>query len=381
MMDDRVVLVDGRNFVFRNHFTHQGLQTTDGQPTSVLHGCLSGLLSLQKRLPETPIVFVWDGGGETWRHRLLKPSLSNTIQEQVEKKATENRWIDQQVASSLKYVLGKTQKPKEEIVKVVGYKANRYATMNAQGKEERERALQQIPELIEAMDKIGLRNFKIKGFEGDDLIGVLTTLILEKNLFYKVIIYSTDKDFYQFIGDRVKVATGMDGQNVVWASRDHIKFKYGVEVENWTKYRAITGDTSDNIPSFITGVGPITAAKWIREGLDPSIRDYRDLPSNVRMKMSEWKAPKIGLINWVGLWNRLHTNYICSQIVRDAKFGLLEDGVREKLVNLTQDMKTESFCRRSKGQTEDAYREFTMWLSRKELVELASKRDEFWKLR
>lgn len=370
---DAVVLVDGRNFVFRHHYPNNGLSTQDGKPTSVLHGCLTGLLTLANKLPGIPIVFVWDNGNNTWRHKLLKPEPTNTIGEQLKAKGAAVG------AGVFLPSLGTVQLPKAP-PKVEGYKATRDLNATAKTLTDKKAAVQQIPELISLLELIGIRNFKIKNLEGDDLIGILTTAILQRKLFEKVIIHSTDKDFYQLISKEVSVLKGVEkgSGRLLWARREEIPLEYGVQVEEWVKYRALTGDKSDNIPNFLPGVGPKTAVKWMRMGLDPSLKTYQELSYLTKLKLKEVKV-KGKLVDWEANWNRLRKHYICSQILVDGKFSVLPEDVRSGVEGLTGSLSKKAFLR--KPMSEDAYRLLSERLAYWELAGLLGKRDDFKNLR
>lgn len=374
---DAVILVDGRNFVFRHHYPNKGLSTQDGKPTSVLHGCLSGLLSLANRLPDIPIVFVWDGGGNTWRHRLLQPSLGeNTIEKQTKAKGVAVGQVSGVFLPSLGHIA--LPKPKPEPVKVEGYKATRDMNATAQMLDDKKIAVKQIPELMSLLELLGIRSFKITNLEGDDLIGILTTALLQRKIFEKVIIHSTDKDFYQLISKEVSVLKGIDKGQLVWARREEIPLQYGINVEEWVKYRALVGDKSDNIPNFLTGVGPVTAVKWMRMGLDPSVKRFEDLPYLVKQQLKTVKL-KGKLIDWESQWERLRRNYICSQILVDGKFNVLPSDVKAGVEGLTASLSRKAFMR--KQFSADAYRELSERLAYWELAELLGKRDAFKSLR
>ena len=371
---DAVILVDGRNFVFRHHYPNNGLATQDGRPTSVLHGCLSGLLSLANKIPDIPIVFVWDGGGQTWRHKLLKPA-ENTIEKQLIAKGV----AVGQVQGVFLPSLGTVKLPTAP-VKVEGYKATRDLNATAKAIDDKRAAIIQIPELITMLDIIGIRNFKIKNLEGDDLIGILATALLERKIFEKVIIHSTDKDFYQLISKEISVLKGVEkgSGRLLWARREEIPLEYGVQVEEWVKYRAIVGDKSDNIPNFLPGVGPVTAVKWMRLGLDPSLKSYQDLPYLAKLNLKDAKV-KGKLVDWEGNWERLRKNYICSQILVDGKFNVLPEEVRTSVESMTGRLSKKAFLR--KQFTDEGYRQLSEKLAFWELAELLGKRDSFKSLR
>src|ERR1039458_166776 len=66
----QVLCIDANNLCHRAFWSRRGLSSR-GRPTSVLAGALSMLVTIARKMPQTPIIWVWDGGGETWRHKLL----------------------------------------------------------------------------------------------------------------------------------------------------------------------------------------------------------------------------------------------------------------------------------------------------------------------
>src|ERR1039458_7168368 len=67
---NQVLLIDANNLCHRAFWSRRGLSSR-GRPTSVIAGALSMLMTIVRRMPQTPIIWVWDGGGQTWRHRML----------------------------------------------------------------------------------------------------------------------------------------------------------------------------------------------------------------------------------------------------------------------------------------------------------------------
>jgi len=377
---ETLVIVDGKNSVFRNHYGHQGLKTSTGESTSVLYGFLQGLLTLEKHFSGSPIVVVWDGEGATWRHRVLRDDIK------VEKVGTREPeklgWMDRQVQQSIDFLSRTTPEPlRKEQPKspVVGYKATR-APKTEKVRLERQVALEQIPELIWALEKLGMRNFKVRGLEGDDLIGILASAALDRKMFKKVVIHSSDTDFYQLINDDVQIFKGVEkgSGKPIWVTESMVMNKYGIRLKDWVKYRAITGDKSDNIPGFLPGVGPKTAKEWLMKGCDPSAKHFGDLPYLVRKDMETWKVPKLGMVNWESLWPRLRRNYLCSQILRDGFTDMLDTQVKERLDGTLQQLSKKNFLRVKKDESEK--REFVEWLVKKEMPTLWERREQFQKL-
>ncbi len=67
-----IILIDGKNNLFRHAHVHNMLSTSYGHPTGAIYGCLNSMLRLHKKFPGASIVWVWDGKGETWRHKFMQ---------------------------------------------------------------------------------------------------------------------------------------------------------------------------------------------------------------------------------------------------------------------------------------------------------------------
>lgn len=331
-MGSQVILVDGKNFCYRHHWTHRSLES-NGFPTSVLYGATQGLLSLAKRIPETPFVFVWDGFGKTWRHEL---------------------------AASV-------------------YKANRIL-VSAENHEDIDNLHKQLPLFKEFTRRIGLRNFEIAHLEGDDLIGILVTHILKEKLFDKVIIHSTDKDFYQFIDKRVSVLKNNQDGKLRWAAQKEIEESFGVTMPQWTKFRAITGDPTDNIQQMFKNVGGKTAAKFVCEGIDPAVPLFEKLPRDVQKRFSKPFNVRGTTVDFPKVWSKLHTNYHLCQIVRSHKDQHLSEQVAYELKQMLSKLTRKSFLRNQKKLTDDGWFYMTSFMATYELAELMHRREELWRL-
>mgnify|MGYP002627285513 CR=1 FL=1 len=114
----------------------------------------------------------------------------------------------------------------------------------------------------------GLKAFDIpvymkEGFEADDLIGTISKKATE--LGHKTLILTGDQDSFQLI-DRegsVKVIIPSKGELVEY-NWDKVYEKLGVYPEQVIDYKALRGDTSDNIPG-VKGIGEKTAQALLGE--------------------------------------------------------------------------------------------------------------------
>src|ERR1700690_271881 len=164
----RVCLIDAKNQLYRMNAVNGNLSRSDGFPTGALHGVLASTIAIASRMPDTSFVWVWDGEGETWRHKSVR----------------ENYLIKAAYDANMEKA-----KPRKTPRKY-GYKANRDKKDNPKfPTEDRARAHMQIPILRLMLEGSGFRNYEIPGLEGDDLLAILTRYLLE-NTKYDVIIHS-----------------------------------------------------------------------------------------------------------------------------------------------------------------------------------------------
>jgi DNA polymerase I len=314
-----VVLIDGKNFAYRYHYTHRRL-SAKGFPTSVLFGGLQGLLSLSKRFPGAPMVFVWDVKGTTWRHELV----------------------------------GAT------------YKSHRQGPPNPDAKI----VNKQIPVFQEFLKKIGMRQFKCTGVECDDYIGILAKHIIDKNLFDEVVIFSSDKDFYQLISKRIKVLRSLDGVKPKFMTAKQVEEDFGVTVSQWTSFRALVGDPSDHIPRAVNGIGPVGAKKLLAAGACPSYSEFRDHSKAIRKEID-----KLGTA-----WEDVHRNYKLSRIILSPTEKVFSKEIQEKLSAKLDSLTTKRFYRRKKKKTKKVFRWMSSWLVGYMMYEMWSRRKEIWSL-
>lgn len=110
-----------------------------------------------------------------------------------------------------------------------------------------------------AMEKAGVELFNSPGFEGDD---VLATIALKsRNAGWDVSILASDFDLFQVVGTGIKVVTpkkdrsGYEALDAIGVVK-----RIGVLPERIPLYKAIAGDTSDNI-SGVRGFGAVAAKR------------------------------------------------------------------------------------------------------------------------
>ncbi len=119
----------------------------------------------------------------------------------------------------------------------------------------------------EALGGIGIPVLSADGYEADDVIGTLVSLLSDKKD-VEIIIMTGDMDTAQLVGDRVKVSAPRKGiRDSVLYTTSLIQEKFGgVTPSQIADYKGLRGDPADNIPG-VTGVGEKTAiALLVRYG-------------------------------------------------------------------------------------------------------------------
>ncbi|HEY2152267.1 MAG TPA: DNA polymerase I [Vicinamibacterales bacterium] len=133
---------------------------------------------------------------------------------------------------------------------VDNYKANR-APMPSE-------LAQQIPMVHAACEALGVPILTSERYEADDVIGTLTKKAVAAG--FEVAIVTMDKDFYQLVGDGVRVYNPRD--EGTWYDADGVKEKFGVGPDHVVDVLALMGDTIDNIKG-VPGIGEKGARELI----------------------------------------------------------------------------------------------------------------------
>jgi len=263
-MSQPVILVDAMNLVFRQHFSHSHL-SYEGKHTGVLFGCLKTIADLRENVSKN-ILVIWDHG---------IPVLN-------------------------------AQKPRnwrEDYLPT--YKATR-----SHDNTEWPKIVSQLQHLHDAIRLLGYSNVASMGLEADDVIGILSNEIPGE-----VLIFSSDKDFYQLLCDRVQILVPKkDGGKFQRITQADVEKEYGIPIWEFDKYLALGGDGCDNIKP-LKGMGPKTAIKLVKAGAIPSA------PWELQTKTFQKTQFKYNPV-----WGAIQKSYIAARIPRsrnDERFSKL----------------------------------------------------------
>ncbi len=203
----RLVVIDGYSLLFRAFFATRYLSTSDGRPTNALFGFTSMLFTLLERVKPHAIVVALDAPGKTFRHAEYE-AYKGTRRE---------------TADELRVQLGEARK------------------------------------LIEAL---GIPQVEAVGFEADDVVGTISKLAEQNG--YDTTIVTGDLDSLQLVDNCVSVLTMRQGvTDTITYGPDEVVERYGFGPEHVPDFKALKGDSSDNIPG-VPGIGDKGGAELIK---------------------------------------------------------------------------------------------------------------------
>ncbi len=135
-----------------------------------------------------------------------------------------------------------------------------YADYKANRKGMPDDLAQQMPILHELLAKMQVEVVEKAGIEADDIIGTVT-----KNFDGESYIVSGDRDMMQLVSQNVTVLLTKRGvTEVEKITPETLKANYGLTPAQVIEYKALRGDTSDNIPG-VKGIGEKTATTLLEK--------------------------------------------------------------------------------------------------------------------
>lgn len=218
----RLLLVDGSYYAFRSFYAIQSLTAPDGRPVNALFGVIKALKRMIADLAPTHAGVAFDVGPPAARLE-LQPAYKAT----------------------------RTDTPPD---------------LDAQ-----------LPLIRNTVPLLGFHALAAEGEEADDLIASYARAANRAG--WDAILATNDKDLMQLVGPHCSVyQPGKDTFALLGPAE--VEAKWGVPPPLMSDLLALTGDSSDNIPG-VPGVGPKTAAKWLREigPLDRLLAEPDLLPS------------------------------------------------------------------------------------------------------
>lgn len=233
----RILLIDGMSFLFRAFYasawTGGYRQTSSGVYTNAVYGFTKMMLDYADLVRPTHLIVGWDVAS--------RESLVRT------------QWYD-------------------------GYKANRQAPPDE--------LIPQFDLVKEVTDAFAVPNLGCPGYEGDDILGTISTQLAEEG--YEIVIATGDYDGLQLVSERVSVKILKNGGKHEHYTPQSLLALRGISPEQVVDVKALMGDPSDCIPGC-PGIGEKTATKLITEhgNLDNLYRNLAACTPKMRSKLEE----------------------------------------------------------------------------------------------
>ena len=215
-MEDKktLILIDGHALAFRMFFALErtNMQTTDHVPTWAVYGFFKAIFDLlaDKKLNIKPnsIAVAFDVSKATFR-----------------------------------------------LEKYEEYKANRLSMPDS--------LRQQLTLIQEGLKTLDIPIYTYEGYEGDDVIGTISYQAKQKG--HKTYILTGDRDSFQLVDDEglITILIPSKGELIKY-NKQEVFEKMEVYPSQVIDYKALCGDTSDNIPG-IKGIGPKSASALLNE--------------------------------------------------------------------------------------------------------------------
>lgn len=202
------VLIDGNNLLYRSHFSRPAQWDNRGAVHGII-GLVDMILRRHRNWKPKQMVVCWDAQGKTFRHELYP-----------------------------------------------AYKAHRKATP--------EELLVQIPRAKKALENLGISQIEVPGFEADDCIGTLASQIEQQGLLACIV--SGDRDLWQLISRNVTLEYLAVKKPIQMLTLFRFGELYRIDPGQILDYKAIVGDSSDNIPG-VPGIGDKTIWPLLQQGI------------------------------------------------------------------------------------------------------------------
>lgn len=201
---DKICLVDGNNLMFRSFYAtaYSGnmMKNSKGFPTNALYGFINMMHKIIEEEHPDYIMVAFDIG------------------------------VNFRKEKNPEYKMGRIETPEE--------------------------LKMQMPVSRRLLTAMGIKYYELEPFEADDIIGTFAKFVDDNG--YRATIVSSDKDLLQLITNNVSMKLLKTKDYIRYNNPDEFKNDWGFNPINIIDYKALAGDTSDNIPG-VKGIGDKTA--------------------------------------------------------------------------------------------------------------------------
>ena len=229
-----LVLLDGHALFHRSfHAFPEEMSTTAGEPTNAIFGFTRMVLDVLKFINPEYLALTFDRPTPTFRHKEYAP-----------------------------------------------YKAHRPPLPEAMRPQ-----FKRVRDVVAALN---IPIYEMDGFEADDLLGTLSRQAERQRV--RTVIATGDLDTLQLVDEWVRVTFARQPRRGEFDYYDvaAMEERYGFAPPKLVDYKALVGDTSDNIPG-VPGIGQKTATKLIQDygTLENILEHVDELPPRARTSLIE----------------------------------------------------------------------------------------------
>jgi len=235
----RFVLIDASAVVHRAFFALPPLSTPEGRPVNAVYGFCLTLLKVFENYKPDYLAVAFDSRPPTFRHKIFQEYKSKRI------------------------------KKGEELYS-------------------------QFPVIKKVLEAFNIPIFEVDGYEADDVIATCVARLKklnkkEENL--ETLIITGDMDTLLLVDDNVKVYSMSRGlSDIVVYDKEKIKKRYGLLPEQLIDFKALAGDSSDNIPGA-KGIGEKWASWLVKKynNLEVIYQNIDLLPQKIALLLEKNK--------------------------------------------------------------------------------------------
>lgn len=203
MEKDRLIIIDANSLVNRAFYAMPGMTTTRGEPIGAVYGFTTMLIKLIEKYKPKYIAATFDVHAPTFRHKLTP-------------------------------VYKATRKPMP--IELAA----------------------QMDTLKSLLADMKIKCFELAGYEADDIIG---TIARRADVFSYIL--TGDRDSLQLVSDRTHALLTKKGiTDILEVTPQSVVDVFGVPASGVVDFKALSGDSSDNIPG-VAGIGDKLAADLI----------------------------------------------------------------------------------------------------------------------
>lgn len=206
----RLAIIDGKSVFYRGYFAMPNLTTKDGKPTGGVFGFASMALEVIKKLNPDYVCIAWD-----------KPKTN----------------IRKRLEMYPEYKAGRKPPPPD--------------------------FYEQIPILHNLLKALGWPLYELDDYEADDIMGALSVQATKQDI--ETMLITSDLDMLQLINEHVNVYALKKGlSNIELFHPESFTKKYGLRPDQFLDFKALKGDSSDNIPG-VPGIGEKGATELLKQ--------------------------------------------------------------------------------------------------------------------